>query len=63
MSGRLLARTFALKDRRRSCKENLYIGPERSTPGIAKVQPHHLVERRPAPASHLPQPRYAWFSF
>jgi len=58
-----LARTFTLNDRRRSSKENLDVGPERSLPGIAKVEPDHLVERRPAPASHLPQPRNARLGF
>jgi hypothetical protein len=52
-------RSFAPNNCRRSRKENLDVTPERLLSGIAKVQPDHLVERRPASASYLPQPRKA----
>ena len=47
---------FAGNNRARCREKDLDIGPDRITPCVAKVESHHLVERRAAAAGHLPQP-------
>src|SRR6476469_9817492 len=52
---RFLTRALAREDRLGCREQNPQVRGQRTCPGVAQVQPDHLVEGRPAAPEHLPQ--------
>src|SRR6266850_3150032 len=58
-----LVRTVPRTHRLRSPEKNLEIEPERPRRRILEIEPHHIVEWKPASPVHLPEPGDSWLHF